>query len=70
MVIELLFFAISGQFYNLTAFLSLSLIMFQAKKFKGENMMLALDLIEYDPIYQKVFELVFGGVSLCLPEIF
>lgn len=36
---------------------------FQAKKFKGETMMLALDLIEFDPVYTKVFELVFGGVS-------
>ncbi|EYC45534.1 hypothetical protein Y032_0424g1216 [Ancylostoma ceylanicum] len=36
-----------------------------ARKFKGENMMLALDLIEYDPIYQKVFELVFGGILIC-----
>ncbi|KAK6034685.1 hypothetical protein COOONC_27813 [Cooperia oncophora] len=37
----------------------------EAKKFKGENMMLALDLIEYDPLYTKVFELVFGGILIC-----
>ncbi|KAK5973088.1 RecF/RecN/SMC protein, partial [Trichostrongylus colubriformis] len=36
-----------------------------ARKFKGENMMLALDLIEFDPLYTKVFELVFGGILIC-----
>ncbi|KAJ1360941.1 Structural maintenance of chromosomes protein 2 [Parelaphostrongylus tenuis] len=36
-----------------------------AKKYKGESMMLALDLIEYDPVYTKVFELVFGGILIC-----
>ncbi|KJH44532.1 RecF/RecN/SMC protein [Dictyocaulus viviparus] len=36
-----------------------------AKRFKGESMMLALDLIEYDPVYTKVFELVFGGILIC-----
>ncbi|WKX94398.1 hypothetical protein Q1695_011560 [Nippostrongylus brasiliensis] len=36
-----------------------------AKKFQGETMMLALDLIEFDPVYTKVFELVFGGILIC-----